>query len=135
MMTINDNKAKEILCFLSKRCGHDHVSIVIEESKFHAATYAIKLFDDNNDFMDFLWIRYNTKYSIPSYTPLHRVTYIDASMLESNPNAYLLELLLDSCKEYDIICSNDSLTNDICFLDKNTTLEEILVKMDLEKHV
>lgn len=136
---LDEKMAKEVLDFLARRCGYDEMAV--EHNHFtEQITVVLKTKDGIATHSDTVWTTDNLCHPT-SYDPVRDMFYIFCKEL-AWPTAYLarhkhgcaLAFILALSKDHLLVCSDprECKTDDIVFLPKGSTLENVLVEMDLD---
>ena len=125
-MSIDDDKAHDILKFIANKVGDLDINLTTESCAENGMTWCTPIVKDFRSF-------YALSNALPSW--------IDVLLVKKNGDiSYkrrrLLETFLKKSAEgQDIYVANDASfdADDILVLKKNSSLESILIEMDLEK--
>ena len=136
--SLTELQAKEVLDFLGKKVGYDKSKIILHDNylkQLHLAA-TIKYYTSNEYVNSYLWFKDNS--CCWKYIDIDLEG--DKADYGKNRHLVVLENILDMCKTQDIYIeipyADTEFKYSFCyhlFLKRGTTLEKILVEMDLEK--
>ena len=123
MIHISETQAKAILKFLAQKL--DYVGIYTVQFRYESHAYVIKIKQDSF----FKW--HDT--TLCTYDDSNRLIYVSIENIKTPEQltaVRIVKTLLDFCMNYNIIVYDSRKI----FLKKGTTLEQIMIEMDLDEH-